>query len=116
MWSDDVMGPILSPAEVEPAIDEDGAPFERVLGWKPGYRVNLSRAEADAKPYLDPFRVEPETPRALFAGDERDGEGRWTLTAFLIFNDEAQARTWLFEHWREPDGPHVLPPSGGGVA
>ncbi len=41
----------------------------------------------------DGFEVapEPSTPVRVFEGDERDGQGRYQLTACLIFADQAEA-------------------------
>lgn len=103
MWTEGLQAvriPILEVAD-DPG---SGAPVEAVVGWKPGYALNGPRAAIDLIAAAAPYRVEPEAPLCLFAGDERDADGRWTLTAFLLFSDEPEARRVLAGLWvDEPD-------------
>lgn len=80
-----------------------------VLGWLPGYRLNVARSALtpEAAPYLmDP---QPQTPRCLFAGDELGADGNWTLTAFLVFPDEETAKAALPGLWIEPEANSLDP-------
>lgn len=84
-------------ARLGPLDPETGE--REVLGWLPGYRLNVAHSalNAEAKLYLmDP---QPQSPRCLFAGDELGEDGRWALTAFLVFPDEATAVAALPGLW-----------------
>lgn len=88
--------PTFGPADPETAV-------RPVTGSVPGYHLNLARSLMT--PALDVFEVTPEpaTPMVVFAGDAPDETGRYRLTAFLVFDGEAQARAALPGLWMEPD-------------
>jgi hypothetical protein len=58
-----------------------------------GYHLNLAAERMTAA--LEPFRVRPETPERVWAGDAPE----WTATIFLRFTDEAAARAALPGLW-----------------
>jgi hypothetical protein len=92
-------GPLTIPT-YGPADPETG---ERpVTGIVPGYHLNVARSLMT--PDLDVYEVTPEpiTPLVTFAGDAPDEAGRYALTAFLVFADEAQAVEALPGLWSEP--------------
>jgi hypothetical protein len=72
----------------------DAATGERqVLGQEPGYHLNIDPALM--APDLAPFRVTPEQPARVWAGDEPEFQ-----TVFLRFATEAEARSSaLAPHW-----------------
>lgn len=80
--------PILGAPEIDPVT---GATFRPVVGQRPGYHLNVARRIVT--PALAAFEVtpEPDTPLVIWAGDERGPDGRYQLTAFLRFADEAEA-------------------------
>lgn len=83
-------GPILTYEFL--GMDEDGNPqFGDQL---PAYNLNI--APQVMRPDLEQFRIEPEIPKRVFAGDPQD-------TAFLTFTDEAEAIAALAAYWTEPN-------------
>ena len=69
-------------------LDEQGQPiFGDPL---PAYNLNI--APSVMTPALEPFRIEPQSPKRVFAGDPQD-------TVFLTFASEAEAREHLAEYW-----------------
>lgn len=56
-------------------------------------------------PALDIFEVTPEpvTPMVVFAGDAPGEGGHYQLTAFLVFEDEAEAIAALPGLWIAPE-------------
>ncbi|ATC34119.1 hypothetical protein CA606_18265 [Caulobacter vibrioides] len=86
--------PIYGPAD--PVTGE-----RPVIGGRVGYHLNVARSAmpAGAAGYeVDP---EPATPTRVFAGDWRGEDGRWALTALLLFPDEATAIAALPGLWSE---------------
>lgn len=61
--------------------------------WEGSYSLNV--APEVMTEALEAYRVEPETPSRVFAGD--DGTG--SRTVFLSFASEAEAREALGAHW-----------------
>lgn len=62
----------------------------------PGYHLNVG---SDHVPFAAAaYRVHPSTPTRVFAGDEPP----WSLTTFLRFESEWQARALLPELWHDP--------------
>jgi hypothetical protein len=57
-----------------------------------GFHLNVAPEVAEG---LDGYRVEPATPQQVFAGES-------TVTAFLRFADEAEARSVLSAYWTAP--------------
>jgi hypothetical protein len=82
-WTGDIDGPVPAPILGPP--NEEGV--REVLGEAPGYRLNITPALM--APALDAFRVTPAAPMRTWAGDEPP----WEQTVFLLFADEAEART-----------------------
>lgn len=74
-----------------------------VEGLDTGYHLNI--AKGLMTPALAAFEVAPvpETPALVFAGDTLDEGGAYQLTAFLVFDDEDQARAALPGLWVESD-------------
>lgn len=100
MWNSSLVEGPRRVASLGPPDPETGErPF---LGWLDGYRLNVARSvlPSGAEPYLmDP---QPQTPRCIFAGDALVGDGTWSLTAFLVFPDEATAVAAMPDLWIEP--------------
>lgn len=97
-WAGQIDGPVPSP--IYGAPDEAGLrPF---LGFEAGYRVNITPQLLAACPELEPYRVAPESPQRIWAGDEAP----WPQTVFLLFADEAEARaSALGEYWIDEGDP-----------
>ena len=86
-WRADVIdGPI--PSYTFLGLDENGAP---IFGAQTS-AYNLNIAPSVMTPALEPFRIEPQSPKRVFAGDPQD-------TVFLTFESEAEAREHLAEYW-----------------
>jgi hypothetical protein len=100
-------GPLTIPT-FGPADPETG--IRPVTGCVPGYHLNVARGLIT--PDLDAYMVTPEpvTPLRVCAGDQPDEDGRYSLTAFLVFADEAQAREALPGLWFESPVEDPLPP------
>lgn len=101
MWNPSLIdGPIVVPTYGPPDPETGVRP---VTGSVPGYHLNLARSLMT--PALDVFEVTPEpvTPMVVFAGDAPDEAGRYRLTAFLVFEDEAEAIAALPGLWIEPE-------------
>ena len=62
-----------------------------ITGYREGYHLNVARSILT--PAMEAVEVTPDpaTPYRTWAGDERDEDGRWQLTAFLRFDTEAAA-------------------------
>lgn len=73
-----------------------------VVGWREGVHFNGPRDWMDARADLDRYRVEPEHPQEVLAGDAWTGEA-WTLTGFLSFDSEVVARALLGDSWPEDE-------------
>jgi hypothetical protein len=84
-------GPIPIVIYGEPYADVDGYKVRDVVGYVPGYHVNI--AHQVFTPELEPYAMTPSLPRRVFAGAE---------TVFLKFADEAEARSALGAYWMEP--------------
>lgn len=80
--------PVFGPEEIDP---ETGAPWRPVIGEVEGYHLNVAREIVT--PVMAVFEVTPDpaTPFRTFSGDACDDDGRFVLTAFLRFADEAEA-------------------------
>lgn len=87
-----IYGPITIPIYGEP--DETG---ERpVTGFAAGVHYNIARTALTDGLAAYLVSPEPATPAVVWAGDEVDSEtGLWRDTAFLRFDDEAEARAIL---------------------
>lgn len=77
-WTHDIDGPIAVPT----ALDAEGTPAAR----RSEYHLNVPLSLYDARPELEPYRVEPEQPVRQYAG----ACGR-AVTVCLRFADEAEA-------------------------
>lgn len=99
MWTGSIVGPIAVPLTQEWGVADDGSPCEIVTAWREGYFLNAPRALLAQRADLVAFACEPDSPQQVFAADTQDAEGRWTLTAFLRFDDEAAARAALPDYW-----------------
>lgn len=92
-------GPLTIPT-YGPADPETG---ERpVTGTVPGYHLNVARQALSPEHAVYEVTPEPRTPIRLFAGDEANEAGRYSLTAFLVFADEDEAKAALPGLWFEP--------------
>jgi hypothetical protein len=78
----DIIGTLYDP----PAI-EGGEPVSL-----PGWHVNVTRRVMIQRPALEAWRVEPETLRRVWAGDDPDDP---TVTVALKFDSEAEGRAAL---------------------
>ena len=83
-------GPVPIAIHGEPITDDEGHIYRPVVGYEPGYHVNV--APEVYTPALEPYRTAPRNPRRVFAGAE---------TVFLRFAGEAEARANLGQHWME---------------
>ena len=81
--------------------DADGV--RPVLGVVPGYHLNVARSVVPTSAEAFEVAPDPSTPVRVFAGDERGDQGRYRLTAFLIFADQAEAVAALPDLWFEPE-------------
>jgi hypothetical protein len=75
----------------DPITDDEGNTYRPVMGYVPGYHVNIAPQAYTAE--MEPYAVTPTLPRRVFAGAE---------TVFLRFADEAEARLVLAQYWMEP--------------
>lgn len=66
------------------------------------YLVNVSRSALPAGAEAFEVTPDPATPARVFAGDELGDDGRFKLTAFLRFADEAEAVDTLPGLWFAP--------------
>lgn len=66
------------------------------------YLVNVFRPAVPASAALFEVTPDPATPARVFAGDELGEDGRFKLTAFLRFADEAEAVAALPGLWFAP--------------
>ena len=83
--------------------DPDPVTGERpVTGVEPGYHLNLARSALPAGAAAFEVAPDPATPARVFAGDELGEDGRFRLTAFLRFADEAEAIATLPGFWTAP--------------
>jgi hypothetical protein len=91
MWNAALIdGPIPSFAFL--GLDPEGQPiFGDPL---PVYNINISAQIMT--PALEPFVVEPQNPKRVFAGDDPQNRAN---TVCLSFADEAEARENLAEWW-----------------
>jgi len=94
MWNKScVDGPITIWTYKEP--DEEGNQLpDQIIS---GYHLNFIKSELPEE--AEPYTVIPTTPRRLFAGD--DGTG--SLTAFLLFENEEEAKQVLHNYWIEEE-------------
>jgi hypothetical protein len=87
-------GPVPIAIHGEPITDDEGHIYRPVVGYEPGYHVNIApQVYTDA---LAAYVMTPSLPRRVFAGAE---------TVFLRFADEAEARAVLAEYWHEEETP-----------
>ncbi|WP_443971895.1 hypothetical protein [Sphingobium sp. CR28] len=79
-----IVYPLRVPTNWDTAIDpETGESHLIVTAYDPRCHINL--ASRDMTPALDIYRIHPESPQLVMAGDTRPD---WPLTAFLRFSSE----------------------------
>jgi hypothetical protein len=77
--------------------------FERpIIGVMPGYHLNVARSALPIAAKVFEVTPNPVTPVRVFAGDRRGEDGRFELTALLLFPNEATAIAALPALWFEP--------------
>lgn len=82
-------GPVSVAIYGEPYADAEGFEVRDVVGYEPGYHLNVAPEIAAG---LDAWRVYPTSPERVFAGAE---------TVFLKFANETEARSALPDYWME---------------
>lgn len=94
-----VDGPIAVPTygPADPVTGE-----RPVIGVQPGYHLNVARSALSSAAEAFEVTPDPATPVRLFAGDRRGEDGRFELTALLLFPDEGAALAALPDLWFAP--------------
>ncbi len=103
-------GPLQIVATYTEGVDEKGNPTKAPATWRPEYHLNIPADMLTQA--LKPYAVDPVNPQRVFA--VMPGEDYRSGTAFLVFKDEAEARSVLGEHFTpavDQDGkPMAEPP------
>lgn len=86
-WNPAIVAVVEVPTYGEPVGDPPVAP---VTGYEEGLHLNIPASFVT--PAMEDFLVEPETPVAVIAG---------AATAYLLFEDEAEAREICPHLWLE---------------
>lgn len=96
MWNSSILdGPLPVVATYTDAVDQFGKPYKAPATWRPEYHLNTPASMLT--PELKPFAVSPANPQRVFAVGP--GEDYRSGTAFLVFKDEAEARSVLARHF-----------------
>ena len=83
-------GPIAIPIYGDP-VTVDGITTRPVTGYVSGSHWNIARAILPAALATYEVTPGPATPAVIWAGDVQLPDGTWRDTAFLRFDDDAQA-------------------------
>ena len=83
-----------------------------IVEGDPAYLVNVARSALPAEAAAFEVTPDPATPARVFAGDELGEDGRFVLTAFLRFTDEAEAVAALPGLWLSPSEEPAPAPDG----